>query len=56
VGDRFPGVRIGFLEAGGGWLPGWLDRNAAGGINAPPVSVTASRTARSCPQSDLEMA
>jgi len=26
VCDRFPGVRIGFLEAGGGWLPGWLDR------------------------------
>jgi predicted TIM-barrel fold metal-dependent hydrolase len=26
VCDRFPGVRIGFLESGGGWLPGWLDR------------------------------
>jgi uncharacterized protein len=26
VCDRFPSVRIGFLESGGGWLPGWLDR------------------------------
>jgi uncharacterized protein len=26
VCDRFPGVRIGFLEAGGGWIAGWLDR------------------------------
>ncbi len=23
---RFPGVRIGFLESGGGWMAGWLDR------------------------------
>ena len=26
VCDRFPKVRIGFLESGGGWIPGWLDR------------------------------
>ena len=26
VCDRFPKVRIGFLEAGGGWIAGWLDR------------------------------
>ena len=26
VCDRFPGVHIGFLEAGGGWIAGWLDR------------------------------
>jgi uncharacterized protein len=26
VCDRFPGVRIGFLESGGGWIAGWLDR------------------------------
>ncbi len=26
VCDRFPGVRIGFLESGGGWIAPWLDR------------------------------
>ena len=26
VCDRHPKVRIGFLESGGGWLAGWLDR------------------------------
>lgn len=26
VCERFPGVRIGFLESGGGWIAGWLDR------------------------------
>ncbi|MBM3346395.1 MAG: amidohydrolase [Betaproteobacteria bacterium] len=24
--DRFPRLRVGFLEAGGGWIAGWLDR------------------------------
>ena len=24
--DRFPRLRVGFLEAGGGWMLGWLDR------------------------------
>lgn len=24
--DRFPDLRVGFMEAGGGWLAGWLDR------------------------------
>ena len=24
--DRFPRLRVGFLEAGGGWITGWLDR------------------------------
>jgi predicted TIM-barrel fold metal-dependent hydrolase len=24
--DRFPGLRVGFLEAGGGWMMGWLER------------------------------
>jgi uncharacterized protein len=26
VCERFPRLRVGFMEAGGGWLPGWLDR------------------------------
>lgn len=26
VCERFPGIRIGFLESGGGWIAGWLDR------------------------------
>jgi predicted TIM-barrel fold metal-dependent hydrolase len=26
VVERFPGVRIGFLESGGGWIAPWLDR------------------------------
>lgn len=26
VCDRFPKVRIGFLESGGGWIASWLDR------------------------------
>ncbi len=26
VCDRFPNVRIGFLESGGGWIAPWLDR------------------------------
>jgi predicted TIM-barrel fold metal-dependent hydrolase len=26
VCDRFPRLRIGFLESGGGWMAGWLDR------------------------------
>ena len=26
VCDRHPRLRVGFLEAGGGWMPGWLDR------------------------------
>jgi predicted TIM-barrel fold metal-dependent hydrolase len=26
VFDRFPGLRVGFLESGTGWLPYWLDR------------------------------
>ncbi len=26
VCDRFPGLRIAFLESGGGWMAGWLDR------------------------------
>jgi len=26
VCDRFPRLRIAFLEAGGGWMAGWLDR------------------------------
>jgi len=26
VCERFPGVRFGFLECGGGWMSGWLDR------------------------------
>jgi len=26
VCDRHPKVRIGFLESGGGWIAGWLDR------------------------------
>ena len=26
VCERFPGVRIGFLESGGGWIAPWLDR------------------------------
>jgi predicted TIM-barrel fold metal-dependent hydrolase len=26
VCDRHPRVRIGFLESGGGWIAGWLDR------------------------------
>lgn len=24
--ERFPRLRVGFFEGGGGWLPGWLDR------------------------------
>ena len=24
--DRFPKLRVGFMEAGGGWIAGWLDR------------------------------
>lgn len=24
--DRFPKLRVGFMEAGGGWVAGWLDR------------------------------
>lgn len=24
--DRHPGLRVGFLESGCGWVPGWLDR------------------------------
>ena len=24
--DRFPQLRVGFLESGGGWMAGWLDR------------------------------
>ena len=24
--DRFPELRVAFLEAGGGWIAGWLDR------------------------------
>jgi predicted TIM-barrel fold metal-dependent hydrolase len=24
--DRFPELRVGFLESGGGWMAGWLDR------------------------------
>jgi uncharacterized protein len=24
--DRFPKLRIAFLESGGGWMAGWLDR------------------------------
>jgi len=26
VCDRFPTLRVGFLESGGGWMAGWLDR------------------------------
>ena len=26
VCERFPKVRIVFLESGGGWITGWLDR------------------------------
>ncbi|HZQ57002.1 MAG TPA: amidohydrolase family protein [Acidimicrobiales bacterium] len=26
IQDRFPGLRLGFLEAGCGWAPTWLDR------------------------------
>jgi predicted TIM-barrel fold metal-dependent hydrolase len=26
VADRFPKVRVGFLESGGGWIAPWLDR------------------------------
>jgi predicted TIM-barrel fold metal-dependent hydrolase len=26
VCDRFPKLRVGFMEAGGGWVAGWLDR------------------------------
>ncbi len=26
VADRFPNVRVGFLESGGGWIAPWLDR------------------------------
>ncbi len=26
VADRFPRVRVGFLESGGGWIAPWLDR------------------------------
>ena len=26
VCDRFPGIRVGFLESGGGWIAPWLDR------------------------------
>ncbi len=26
VCDRFPRLRIAFLESGGGWMAGWLDR------------------------------
>ena len=26
VCDRFPRLRVGFMEAGGGWFAGWLDR------------------------------
>jgi uncharacterized protein len=26
VAERFPRLRFGFLEAGGGWMAGWLDR------------------------------
>lgn len=26
VCDRFPNLRVGFLESGGGWMAGWLDR------------------------------
>jgi len=26
VCERFPKLRFGFLEAGGGWMPAWLDR------------------------------
>lgn len=26
VCDRFPELRVGFLESGGGWMAGWLDR------------------------------
>jgi predicted TIM-barrel fold metal-dependent hydrolase len=26
VCDRFPALRFGFLECGGGWMAGWLDR------------------------------
>jgi predicted TIM-barrel fold metal-dependent hydrolase len=26
VCDRFPGLRVGFMESGGGWMAGWLDR------------------------------
>jgi hypothetical protein len=24
--DKYPGLRVGFLEAGGGWIPYWLGR------------------------------
>src|SRR5207245_2146272 len=24
--DRFPGLKVAFLESGGGWMAGWLDR------------------------------
>ena len=26
VCDRYPALRVGFLECGGGWIAGWLDR------------------------------
>jgi predicted TIM-barrel fold metal-dependent hydrolase len=26
VCDRFPKLRVGFMESGGGWMAGWLDR------------------------------
>jgi predicted TIM-barrel fold metal-dependent hydrolase len=26
VCERFPSLRFGFLESGGGWMAGWLDR------------------------------
>jgi predicted TIM-barrel fold metal-dependent hydrolase len=26
VCDKFPGLRVAFLESGGGWMAGWLDR------------------------------
>jgi predicted TIM-barrel fold metal-dependent hydrolase len=26
VCDRFPGLKVAFLESGGGWMAGWLDR------------------------------
>ena len=26
VVDRFPGLRVGFMESGGGWIAPWLDR------------------------------
>lgn len=26
VCERYPGLRLGFLESGGGWMPAWLDR------------------------------